>query len=1085
MKKNNYWALLLVLGFVFYTACSDDEFTEQDALNQLVELDSLEAVRDSLAKVGGIVDFSVKLVNANGKNFVDVGSRSSFESELSGISVTVAQHGVTQTVVSDSSGVVGFADLRIGRMAVRVSADQLSDVDMVVEIGSPDGVNGNLQTGTASGDPGQDFSGVRRQAAISVPLFSSTSNTATISGVVTADTDLTNVDVEAVANATVIASIDTDDPVFQQIFLNVQNITANSTFTRADVINAVYSDAAFTAVTDANGAYSLQVPAIGGGNGSESGTQGEAGGLPIIVEVDEFAADQTLTDAAGVFTARARFGPDAVATALPTDGATNFGTSGDPFWVFPPFVTASDPTGTSFADPSDTAQAEAVLTAGGVIAINITDPGMGYTQPPVFEVDTTQKVDAEFEVLISNGAVSGVSITNPGAGYPITPDFSSLGVVVEDGVEDVMADPELTFSIKEEEIDLAAASGGTVGTGYMSEPIVVINAQRGSGATAEAQLDGVIDTILVSSGGTGFTQDPVVQLVGEASTVVAASANMSQFNPIHSLNLRSSFTSWFETTPTVEIERRNGGTGSGARAAAVLASDNGRIARIVITNPGSGYDQDPSILIVGGGGSGASAEAFVSQTGQLDSIRLLSRGRSFSSVPTVQITAPTQPGGVQATAVAVLEFQVDELTLTAPGAGYDLTSFNDGDGDNDPGEEPVVRLNGTPLADSDVDVRPNMFVESVSGSGGSGYNDVPSVQFVSRDGFGSGAAADAVRKFNVDAVLITNGGSGYRNTSEIEVVIVTNPGDADVAAALAGTDLTLDNGTLVDIDISDGGEGYSANPITSLVFDNGTPGDPSDDEVVSNDFVAQFDGDGSITGFAFSDIDGLEGNDADYSIVVSTFVMAANFTYASDAGQIARIDMTDPGSGYEGVPRVEFENVGTGGTGAAGVASVDNGRVTGVNLTSVGNGYVSAPTVRFVVDDVVEMAMLTATVDSKGRVTSIEIIGANATEKLSNRGAGYVDVPTVTIDPVIPGVGAGAAIEILRVVNGGLGDPETGALVENLDYDFVNRGEGYLSSNTPSTAKNYVVFGGAKFKVVSNKAYVRDIYAGTGDGSVD
>jgi len=62
--------------------------------------------------------------------------------------------------------------------------------------------------------------------------------------------------------------------------------------------------------------------------------------------------------------------------------------------------------------------------------------------------------------------------------------------------------------------------------------------------------------------------------------------------------------SGYVSVPTVAI---NGGGGTGATATAVLTDD--AVTGIVITNPGSGYTSAPTIAISGGSGTGATATA--------------------------------------------------------------------------------------------------------------------------------------------------------------------------------------------------------------------------------------------------------------------------------------------------------------------------------------------------------------------------------------------------------------------------------------------------------------------------------------------
>lgn len=114
--------------------------------------------------------------------------------------------------------------------------------------------------------------------------------------------------------------------------------------------------------------------------------------------------------------------------------------------------------------------------------------------------------------------------------------------------------------------------------------------------------------------------------------------------------------SGFTSVPTVTI---TGGAGTGATATATLS-----VLSINVTNGGSGYTSTPTVAITGGGGTGATATAVVT-AGVVTSITVTASGSGFTSVPTVAITGG---GGTGATATAVM--QVGALTLTANGSGY-------------------------------------------------------------------------------------------------------------------------------------------------------------------------------------------------------------------------------------------------------------------------------------------------------------------------------------------------------------------------------------------------------------------------------
>lgn len=74
---------------------------------------------------------------------------------------------------------------------------------------------------------------------------------------------------------------------------------------------------------------------------------------------------------------------------------------------------------------------------------------------------------------------------------------------------------------------------------------------------------------------------------------------------------------------------------------------------VVITNNGSGYEEVPDVTISGGGGTGATAKATISN-GKVDSIILTNYGNGYDNQSTVEIDPPTGEDGVQAEAYAIL-----------------------------------------------------------------------------------------------------------------------------------------------------------------------------------------------------------------------------------------------------------------------------------------------------------------------------------------------------------------------------------------------------------------------------------------------
>lgn len=102
----------------------------------------------------------------------------------------------------------------------------------------------------------------------------------------------------------------------------------------------------------------------------------------------------------------------------------------------------------------------------------------------------------------------------------------------------------------------------------------------------------------------------------------------------------------YTSSPTVII---SGGGGTGAMATATLTGN--QVTAINITANGSGYTSAPTISFTGGGGTGAAATAYIGRP--VLSITPTNVGSGYSSIPTVTIDSPDSPF-ITATANAVL-----------------------------------------------------------------------------------------------------------------------------------------------------------------------------------------------------------------------------------------------------------------------------------------------------------------------------------------------------------------------------------------------------------------------------------------------
>lgn len=91
-----------------------------------------------------------------------------------------------------------------------------------------------------------------------------------------------------------------------------------------------------------------------------------------------------------------------------------------------------------------------------------------------------------------------------------------------------------------------------------------------------------------------------------------------------------------------------GGTGSGtgsvsftaATAHADIDAAVGDVIDVVVDTPGSGYSYNPTVNLVGGGGTGATAHSTLDANGGVASVTVTAGGTGYTSAPTVEFVYP-------------------------------------------------------------------------------------------------------------------------------------------------------------------------------------------------------------------------------------------------------------------------------------------------------------------------------------------------------------------------------------------------------------------------------------------------------------
>jgi hypothetical protein len=250
------------------------------------------------------------------------------------------------------------------------------------------------------------------------------------------------------------------------------------------------------------------------------------------------------------------------------------------------------------------------------ITINVIKPFTGGTVPPTvcigtldepeYFVKTYQKVDSSNAEIYSNTDAPRPSFTY---GQPIELNVFDATLSAPEGASTIAIEVTRGGNIYLTPSHIVVTNPGS---GYTSAPLVTVTGPEGVRATAT--LAGGVDEIIIVNGGKGYTGIPTITFVSD--------------------------------------------TGSGATAV-VQPADlvGGKIKAITITNPGVGYTIPPRVVISGGGGTEADAEALLNLT--IRDIKIIALGNcnySGSSPAVVTITGGgiSEDHGTQATATLVM-----------------------------------------------------------------------------------------------------------------------------------------------------------------------------------------------------------------------------------------------------------------------------------------------------------------------------------------------------------------------------------------------------------------------------------------------
>jgi hypothetical protein len=962
----------------------------------------MELLRDSLKKAGGIIDYSVISVLASDASWLSYGEYDKGDNSgkggtgMDGVTVTVSQYGQVLTSTTDASGIATFSDLRIGSVTVNVQKTGYCEVDFIAVLPAlPDSIYVDAyslvrQAGTMVPmfSLSDDLSTISGIATVETDLTNDTPEPA-VNVKVTATIDVE--DSHFISKYLQLPYIDVSQCCFFcgwefDYYALIRQIAFHSTV--------------FETTTAADGSFTLQVPSTPDGlpydlSADEFATnqsllQATLNSVPVwgvqtirtMFGPPSAMTYSTIptngTELSNVQSAYVTFSaPTGTPDAQPTTEAEAYAVltssgivsinmiyQGEGYTQAPRVYIAPG----SGYNPVQ-AEGTAVVSGGKVTGVTITDPGSGYApgeNPEVYfeeTVETEAGADLEF-----SWSVLDVVLDDEGSGYTSTaPDVTILGTGTGATAHAIM-------SAYIDSVDMTAT-----GSGYTDVPLVTISDNFSSWSDATAVMtennplhsityQGTADTTLfestptatITGDGTGATADVTISTTGKVIGFTALVGG-------------SGYTSDPEVTIT-------GGGGFGATAHAI--SDGDAVTNIIIDDSGQGYTSNPTFTFTGGGGTGASATAvrgfpvtdialnaagvgynsvsnIVLDDGTIivdfvdvcevlfdmgvREVVLDGTGYFFDSAPTVSFT-PVDGNGSGAAATALITWQIKDLVIDNPGSGYISDDANDvtvvidppagagtqaeasavlGDGVlsgveiYDHGQGYTAPPNVFIMEESEGDIIPTVTsaaqISATVSNGqvtgltiddpGSGYDFdtyANGYYYIDITTFNSDAEAEAQanpESGQIDYIQITNPGAGYVVAPKVEIV---NPADTATGNGFgsgATATATIVDGRVAEITVTSPGSGYYVTPDVNITV-----------PYSSMTAVGRCDvtDDGRIEGVQFS----------------------GGYPFTQ-------------GFGYDTPPTLTFTaSIPGKGSGAEGVAVVNEGRVTNVIMTNQGSGYI-------------------------------------------------------------------------------------------------------------------------------------------------
>jgi len=643
-----------------------------------------------------------------------------------------------------------------------------------------------------------------------------------------------------------------------------------------------------------------------------------------------------------------------------------------------------------------------------ITQVLLTEQGSGYIQPP--KVGFAYGNATATAYLASWGSLVSISNSTSGAGYIDQPiiSISSQGT---------------NASVSQVVYTVVGISISNAGSSYHLFDIISVNDGTGTNATAtitQVDVSGAILSIILNTSGSYTVLPPLSNASTTAIPSGGLNATVNLTIGIKSIILSSGGTG-YTAAPRVKIDDM-----SGTGAVAIATVSGGIITGVTVTNPGYGYVGSTTVTL--DSGTGAMANAVLQPTGVADLLLTYNGGNTYTDIP--QVTIDAIGSGAEAGQVIMT---VVNCQLTSPGSGYmagdyllvaggnattnaaikvitvdqngGILSYTLDQGGSYlalPGliSNPVNGGNGI-LAGFNL----SMGVGSIQiGDPGNGYAVPPVVTVSAPNVTGSPATVHAVLTGNqVSEFMVAYSGIGY---TEIPTVTVSNGSGATAQAQLVPTTLGL-------IPVSNPGYSYT----TATVVISG--GGATRDATATANIVG--DGIGSIT----VDDPG-EGYTSRPTITITGDGANATANAILTATPLQGLTVTNRGSGFNTIPSVTIDGQ------ATGYATLVATGIDRIVVTEQGQNYTADPTV-VVIPGYYQQSTPNPPALQTQRGFSIANIA------VTYQGDSYQIVPAVIIAP--PQYNGGTQATAIAIIGAGAGAFTINPYLTSQDYFKAWKGQ--------------------------------------------